>query len=110
MHFWQKMWPQMVDDALTSSFMQTGQLNIGSFGISFTGSGTACATLGGVLLVSGVSTMFITRSVLGCALEGLCLGFIPRDSRVFTCSSRASPGTKAAETMLIDAKTVKKAN
>ena len=46
MHLSQKMWPQVVDDALTSSFMQTGQLNIGSFGTSLTGAGGACVTIG----------------------------------------------------------------
>jgi hypothetical protein len=45
MHFWQKMCPQIVDDALTSSFMQTGQLNFASFGTSFTGAGGACVTI-----------------------------------------------------------------
>jgi hypothetical protein len=46
MHFWQKMWPHVVDDALTSSFMQTGQLNFGSFETSFTGAGDACVIIG----------------------------------------------------------------
>jgi hypothetical protein len=41
MHFSQKRWPQMVDDASINSFMQTGQLNFGAFGASF-----ACITLG----------------------------------------------------------------
>jgi hypothetical protein len=36
----------MVDDGSTSSFMQTGQLNFGSFGTSLTGSGIACTALG----------------------------------------------------------------
>jgi hypothetical protein len=46
MHFWQKMWPQTVDAASVSSFMQIGQLNFGSFGTSFTGSGGAWINIG----------------------------------------------------------------
>ena len=46
MHFLQKMWPQIVDDASTSSLMQTGQVNFGSLGRSFTRAGRPCATFG----------------------------------------------------------------
>ena len=47
MHFWQKMWPQIVDDASTNSFMQTGQLNFGSFETSLlAGAWIACVAMG----------------------------------------------------------------
>jgi len=89
MHFWQKMWPQTVDAASVSSFMHIGQVNFGSFGTSFTGSGGAW-----INLTSGVSTKLITGQVL-VALRGRFLRFMPRDSSVFTCSSRASPKKNA---------------
>jgi len=96
MHFWQKMWPQTVDVASVSSFMHIGQVNFGSFGTSFTGSGGALKKL-----TSGVSTKLITGQVL-VALRGWYLRFMPRDSSVFTCSSRASPKKNATCAKLLD--------